>query len=162
MLQINHRNFFNSSTCVLNTQLCPQVTLGSRELLKCHKYSIHTYDYKRLNYGKDMHIRAYCYVICNCQSKPSVHTQLNEYVKALSSKLPQLIIWWQCLSWLGPPLPCGVLSVPYLINLFLPQIRPWILLCGLTKYPGSQGSVLFDPPQCSNRTHIYMATLVYD
>ena len=63
-----------------------------------------------------------------------------------------------------------LLSVPLLawptslssINLFLPQVRPQILLCGLTKNLGPQGRVLFDPPPCYNRTLIYMATLVYE
>ena len=113
MLQINHRNFLNSSTCALKTQLCPQVTSGSREFLNCRKYSTHTYDYNRLNYGKGMHIRACCYVSCNCQSKLSVHTHLNEYVKALSWKLPYLIIPVPVplLAWPTSPLWCYFCSL---------------------------------------------------
>ena len=34
--------------------------------------SIHTSDYTRLNYGKDMHNRAYCYITCNYQSDLSI------------------------------------------------------------------------------------------
>ena len=33
-LQTNHRGFSNSGTCALDAQLCPQVTLGSREPIK--------------------------------------------------------------------------------------------------------------------------------
>ena len=52
---------------------------------------MHTSDYNRLNYGKDMHNRACCCVTSNCQSKLSAHACLNEYVKSLSWKVPYLI-----------------------------------------------------------------------
>ena len=55
--------------------------------------------------------------------------------------------WRQCLSWLSPHLPWSVLSVLSSINLFLPQVRPPILLCVLTKNRAPQGRILFYPPQ---------------
>ena len=107
---------------------------------------VHTSDYNWLNYGKDMHNRACCYVTCNCQSKLSVHAYLNEYVKALSWKPLTSLFWYQCLSWLGPCLAWGVLSVLSSIDLFLPQVRHQILLCVLTKNRGPQGRVLCNCP----------------
>ena len=112
---------------------------------------MHTSDYKRLNYGKDMYNRACCYVTCNCQSKLSVHACLNKYVKALSWKSCTSSFWYQCLSLHGPPLPWGVLFFFFLLFLFFIQwtcfccgLRPQILLCVLTKNKGPQRRVLFN------------------
>ena len=44
----------------------------------------HISDYNRLDYGKDIGNKAYCFVTCNCQSKLSVHIYLDEYANALS------------------------------------------------------------------------------
>ena len=87
-LQINHRDL-NSSTCTLDVQLCPQVTLGSQ--VPCGFINIlyiHTSYYYRVNYGKEIPNTAYCYVTCNCPSKLSIHTHLDEYVKVLSWNAP--------------------------------------------------------------------------
>ena len=60
--QTNHRDFSNSSTYALDEQLCPQGTLGSQDYITCSLKILYLYtsDYNRLNYGKDMHNRAYC------------------------------------------------------------------------------------------------------
>ena len=82
---------------------------------------IHTSDYyNRLDYGKDMHNSTCCYVTCNCGSKLSVHTWLDEYVKTLSWKASCLTIPVPVplLAWPTSPLRC---SVPAAINLFLQQ-----------------------------------------
>ena len=63
--------------------------------------------------------RACCYVICNSQSKLSVHDHLNEYVKAQSWKPSTSSFWCQCFSQPDPPLPWDVLSVLSPIHLFL-------------------------------------------
>ena len=71
----------------LDAYLCLQVTLGSWGAYEgfINILYIHTSDYyNRLDYGKDMHNRTCCYVTCSCQSKLSVHTWLDEYVKTLS------------------------------------------------------------------------------
>ena len=59
-------------------------------------------------------------------------------------KSPYLIIP-VCLSGLGSisPLRCSVLSLK---KVFMPQVRPQILLCVLTKNWGPRGRVLFDLP----------------
>ena len=65
---------------------------------------IHISDCNRLNYGKDMGSRASCYVTRDYQSKLSVHTCLNEYIKAIL-KTP-ISLGGQCLSLaLEGPLP---------------------------------------------------------
>ena len=90
-IQSNHRDFYNIWTCSLDCCCVLQWPYTARSPLSIHKYSIYTYTlYKRLNYGKSMHNRACCYVACNCQSKRSVYTCLDEYVKALSWKPPYL------------------------------------------------------------------------
>ena len=94
---------------------------------------MHPSDYNRLDYGKDMHTIICCYVTCNCQSRLSVHARLDEYVTALLWKPHTTPFWHQCLSWLGPPLPWGVL------------IRPQILLRVLKKNwgPTREGPLQF-------------------
>ena len=89
-----------------------------------------------------MCIRACCYVTCNYQSKPSVHTHLDEYVKALSwkNRVPHHS---GATASLGlAHLYLGVFFL-FLINLLLPQIKPQILI----KTWGTQGSILFSTPQ---------------
>ena len=101
-----------------------------------------------------MHNRAYCWVTCNRQSKWSVHACLHEYVKARSWNLCTLSFRHQCLSWLGPPLLWGVLSVLSSINMFLPQVRPQFILCVFTKNWGPQGRLLFYSPYLVNKKNL--------
>ena len=101
-------------------------------------------DYNRPNYGKDKHKRACCYATCNCQSKLFRPHPPKEICKSLVLKTP--VLQGHYLFWLGPPLPWGVLSVLSSVNLFLPQVRPQIFLCVLTKNRGPQGRVFFDSP----------------
>ena len=70
----------------LDAYLCLQVTLGSWGAYEgfINILYIHTSDYNRLDYGKDMLSRVCCYVTCNCQSELSVHSLRDEYIKALS------------------------------------------------------------------------------
>ena len=78
---------------------------------------IHTSDYNRLNYGKDMHNTACCYVTCNWQSKLSAHTPLNEYVKALSlNPHPATPVPVPLLTWPTSPLRCSF--YPFHIKIF--------------------------------------------
>ena len=132
----------------LDAYLCLQVTLGSWGAYEgfINILYIHTSDYNRLDYGKDMLSRVCCYVTCNCQSELSVHTLRDEYIKALSWQPCASPFWCQCLSWLGSHLPWDVLFVLSSINLSFPRVSPQILLCVLTKNGGPGGRVLFHSP----------------
>ena len=98
--------------------------------LSVHIYFIDTYIWLQLlNYVKAMCKTACHHATRNCQSTLSVHTCLDEYVKALSWKtpLPHHFSANASLGW--PTSTRGVLSVhPSLssINLFLPGVRPLI------------------------------------
>ena len=100
-------------SCVLSDLRQPGAYEGFINILY-----LHASDYNRLNYGKDMRNRAYCYITGNCPWKPSVHTHVDKYVKALSWSPVYSTFWAQRFSWRGPPLPWGVLSVLSSINLF--------------------------------------------
>ena len=52
----------------------------------CTETYIHTSVYNRLNCGKNLPNIACCYVNCNCQSKLSVLTNLDEYEKSCLEK----------------------------------------------------------------------------
>ena len=71
---------------------------------------------------------------------------ITEYMKAPSWKPHTSSFWHQWLSWLGSPFPWDILSVLSSIKLFLPWVRPQILLYVLTKNWAPGGRVLFDPP----------------
>ena len=75
-MQTEHKGFSSPGTCTLDAQLCPQETAGARKRF-INILHIQTSDYNRLNYGKDMHRRACCYVACNCKSKPLAHVHLS-------------------------------------------------------------------------------------
>jgi len=103
MLQNNHRDSSNSPMCPRHAvnadypqgllqllDICPWCTAASSSELRqldpiklINILYIHTSDYNRLNFRKDMCNTAYCYVTYNCQSKLPVLAHL-EYAKVLS------------------------------------------------------------------------------
>ena len=93
--------------------------------------SIRTSNYNRLNYGRNMHSKASCYITCSCQSSLSVNNSLGlcKWLDYANDCL-EFVPWSSraiCLPWRGPPLSC-VLSVffvcaqlpPTLCNLVFP------------------------------------------
>ena len=131
----------------LEAELCPQVTLGSQAPWRfINILYIHTSYYYRVNYGKEIPNTACCCVTCNCPSKLSIHTHLDEYVKALPWKTQYLTTSGPVplLAWPSSPLRCSFCSL--LNKLVLPWVRPQILLCVLTKNWSLWGRVLFDSP----------------
>lgn len=90
-----------------------------------------------------MHNRACFSVTWNCQLKLSAHDHLNEYVNPFLKTTIPSSFWCQCLSWLGPPFPWRILSVLFLINLFLltcknsySSLRPYQELMPTKEGPG--------------------------
>ena len=76
--------------------------------------SIRTSNYNGLNYGKNMHSKASCYITCSWQSNLSVNNSLGlcKWLDYANDCL-EFVPWSSraiCLPWSGPPLSC-VLSV---------------------------------------------------
>ena len=68
-----------------------------------HIPSIHICNYNRLNYGKYTYIRAFCYITCSCQSRPSINNLL-DYANNLALKT----------LYPSPPAPFDYLGVVHL------------------------------------------------
>ena len=72
---------------------CTAVSSNVRQLAVCKGFInilyTHIFDYNRLNYAKDVSNRDCC-ATCKCQSKLSVPTHLDKYVKSLFCTCPDM------------------------------------------------------------------------